>query len=86
MIDPLRLSFELACSVEHAFTTWTARIGSWWPADHTVTGEDDISIVLEPRVGGRIYERTGAGAEHDWGRGHRMGSAVAPGLQLAPAT
>jgi hypothetical protein len=68
MIEPLRLSFELACSVEHAFSTWTDRIGSWWPADHTVTADDELSVVLEPRVGGRIYERTGAGAEHDWGQ------------------
>ena len=36
--------------------------------DHTVTGLDDLEIVLERRVGGRIYERTPDGEEHDWGR------------------
>ncbi len=67
MSEPLRLSFEVACSAEHAFTTWTSRIAAWWPADHTVTGEPGIQVVLEPGVGGRIYERTPGGIEHDWG-------------------
>jgi Activator of Hsp90 ATPase homolog 1-like protein len=46
---------------------WTSRIGTWWPADHTVTGDRDVAIVLESGVGGRIYERTADGAEYDWG-------------------
>lgn len=66
MIEPLRLSFDVACSAEHAFAVWTARIGTWWPADHTVTGEPDF-VILEAGPGGRIYERTSAGVEHDWG-------------------
>ena len=67
MIEPLRLSFEVACPAEHAFRVWTAKISRWWPADHTVTGEPGLDVVLEPRVGGRIFERTAAGAEHEWG-------------------
>ncbi|MGZ4460334.1 MAG: SRPBCC domain-containing protein [Nocardioidaceae bacterium] len=67
MIEPLRLSFDVDCPVEHAFTVWTAGIGSWWPADHTVTGEAGLTVVLEREVGGRIYERTAAGDEHEWG-------------------
>lgn len=46
---------------------WTSRIGTWWPADHTVTGDRDVAIVLESGVGGWIYERTADGAEYDWG-------------------
>ena len=67
MIDPLRMSFEVACPVAHAFDTWTRRISTWWPADHTVTGESDLLVVIEGRPGGRIFERTSAGAEHEWG-------------------
>lgn len=67
MIEPLRLSFEVDCPVERAFEVWTGRIGRWWPADHTATGEPDLEIVLETRVGGRIFERTRDGIEHDWG-------------------
>ena len=68
MGEPLRLTFDVACSPEHAFTTWTARIDTWWPRDHTVGGDDVAAVVLEPVVGGRIFERTESGAEHDWGR------------------
>ena len=67
MTSPLRISFDVACSAEHAFAMWTSRIGTWWPADHTVTGDRDLAVVLESGVGGRIYERTADGVEHDWG-------------------
>ena len=39
----------------------------WWPPDHTYTGQDDLQIVLEGRVGGRIFERTRDGVEWEWG-------------------
>jgi hypothetical protein len=61
------MSFDVACSSEHAFSMWTARIGSWWPPDHTVSAEADVAVVLQAGVGGRIYERTPDGREHDWG-------------------
>jgi hypothetical protein len=68
MIEPLRISFEVDRSAAHAFTVWTADIGRWWPADHTTTGDLDLEVTLEPRVGGRIYERTADGREFDWGQ------------------
>jgi uncharacterized protein YndB with AHSA1/START domain len=67
VIEPIRLSFEVDCGAEHAFEVWTSRIDQWWPADHTVSGEDDATVVLERRTGGRIFERTTTGVEHDWG-------------------
>src|SRR4051794_21090970 len=67
MTEPLRLSFEVACRRDHAFDVWTRRIGAWWPADHTATGEAGLTIVLEPRLGGRIYQRDGHGTEIGWG-------------------
>ena len=67
MTEPLRLTFRVACPPAHAFRVWTARTSLWWPADHTVTGEDGLDVVIEPHVGGRIFERTAAGREEDWG-------------------
>lgn len=67
MTPPLRLSVDVACTPAHAFSVWTEDISSWWPADHTVTGESGSRIVLEGRIGGRIFERTRSGAEHEWG-------------------
>ncbi len=39
----------------------------WWPRGHTMSGDTDVQIVFEPHVGGRIFERTLSGVEHDWG-------------------
>ena len=67
VIEPIRLEFDVACPPARAFEVWTGRISDWWPADHTVSGEADLSVVLEARRGGRIFERTSAGLEYDWG-------------------
>jgi hypothetical protein len=61
------MTFTVDCPAVHAFTVWTARISAWWPADHTVSGDAGLDVVLEPIVGGRIFERTQSGVEHDWG-------------------
>ncbi len=63
---PLRMSFDVACSADHAFRVWTSGLGTWWPPDHTVTGRAE-AVVLTGGVGGRIYERTADGVEHEWG-------------------
>ena len=67
MIEPIRLAFEVDCPADHAFDVWTGRIAQWWPSDHTVSGETGLAVVLEGREGGRIFERTAAGVEHEWG-------------------
>jgi uncharacterized protein YndB with AHSA1/START domain len=66
MTRPLRVTFDVDCPPEHAFSVWTSKLGTWWPRDHTVSGEPE-EIVLETRPGGRIYERTAGGEQHDWG-------------------
>lgn len=67
MTEPLRLEFTVGCSPEHAFEMWSTKASLWWPHDHSVSAEPGISVTFEPRAGGRIYERTLAGVEHDWG-------------------
>ena len=57
MTAPLRMEFDVGCSAEHAFTVWTSGIGTWWPADHTVTGRADLDIVLQRGVGGSTSAR-----------------------------
>jgi uncharacterized protein YndB with AHSA1/START domain len=64
-VKPLEITFEVGCDAERAFALWTERAAVWWPPGHTVSG-DPVAIVFEP--GGRIFERTGTGEEHDWGR------------------
>ncbi|WP_375387450.1 SRPBCC domain-containing protein [uncultured Amnibacterium sp.] len=66
-IPPLRISVDVACSAEHAFHVWTARIAAWWPVGHRATDEAGTEVVLEPRLGGRLLERTSSGREVQWG-------------------
>ena len=66
MSDALTLDFEVRCDVAHAFEVWTARTSMWWPADHTVSGVPKAEVTIEPRVGGRIFERANE-TEHEWG-------------------
>lgn len=66
MTAPLVVEFEVAADVAHAFSTWTERCASWWPAAHTVSGGAE-AITFESRPGGRIFERGPDGVEHDWG-------------------
>jgi len=68
VIEPLRITFEVDCSPDHAFATWTRRATAWWPPEHTVSHEPGAEIVFEPRRGGRIFERTKRGNEIEWGQ------------------
>ena len=57
MTDALKLEFDVAAPVPHAFEVWTSRIDLWWPRDHTVSRDAAATIVFEPRRGGRIFGR-----------------------------
>ena len=66
-MDPLELEFTVECPVEDAFDLWARRTSMWWPKGHSVSADPGLAVTFEPRVGGRIFERTPDGAEHDWG-------------------
>ena len=66
-MTPLIVEFTVDAPCAHAFDVWANRPSLWWPKAHTVAGTDDVEIVFEGQPGGRIFERTGDGAEHDWG-------------------
>jgi uncharacterized protein YndB with AHSA1/START domain len=55
-------------SIENAFRVFTEQHGSWWPKGHHIGASVPQTAVIEPRVGGRWYERAEDGAECDWGR------------------
>jgi uncharacterized protein YndB with AHSA1/START domain len=67
MIEPIEIDFTVACDREHAFDVWTSRTTLWWPVEHTVSAAPGVAVTFEPRGGGRIFERTPAGDEHEWG-------------------
>jgi uncharacterized protein YndB with AHSA1/START domain len=64
----IRKSVTVRVPVETAFRVFTAELGSWWPlATKSVSQEDAETVVVEPSVGGRVYERARSGEQHTWG-------------------
>ena len=53
----------------HAFNVFTEHFGLWWPlATHKLGKQDAITAIIEPKRGGRWFERSADGTECDWGR------------------
>jgi len=56
-------------SQSHAFNVFVEHHGEWWPLDRYHIGSAPAeTAVIEPRVGGRWFERGRDGRECDWGR------------------
>jgi uncharacterized protein YndB with AHSA1/START domain len=53
--------------IERAFAVFTEGFGRWWPASHHIGEAELADAIIEPRAGGRWYERTRDGSECDWG-------------------
>jgi hypothetical protein len=80
---PLQMTYDMACSAEHASEVGTTRLSTWWPAGHSASGQAGTLVMLEPRVGGRTFERTPDRTEFDWGRspcGARRGALDTYGI------
>ena len=61
-------SVTVSVPVARAFEVFTVEIGTWWPLrTHAVDTERSETVVMEGRVGGRLFERTPTGEEHVWG-------------------
>jgi uncharacterized protein YndB with AHSA1/START domain len=61
-------SIVVAVPRAHAFRVWTEQVGLWWPPGHRLSKDPSATFRLEARPGGRLYERTDDGREHDYGR------------------
>jgi uncharacterized protein YndB with AHSA1/START domain len=65
---PVRKSLVVKADVERSFKAFTHRMGSWWPKSKSVGSSPPVEVVVEPRVGGRWYERGEDGSESEWGK------------------
>jgi uncharacterized protein YndB with AHSA1/START domain len=54
-------------SRERAFRVFTEQFFSWWPASHHIGKAELADAIIEPRAGGRWYEKGVDGVECDWG-------------------
>jgi len=92
-IEPLVKAVVVPGQPGIVFELFTSRMGEWWPlATHSVAGDDAVDARVEPGTGGRIFEVTRDGAEHEWGRvlewepGRRIAFDWYPGLPVSSAT
>lgn len=68
-IEPaVRKRVTVAAPLALTFEVFTARLETWWPmATHHIGEADCAAVVIEPKVGGRWFERGADGRECDWG-------------------
>jgi len=64
----VRKSIRVKAPIERAFSVFVEQMETWWPATHHIGITPFEAIFVEPRVGGRWYERNAKGELCDWGK------------------
>ncbi|NIR45947.1 MAG: ATPase [Gemmatimonadetes bacterium] len=64
----VRVSVTVEAPIERAFEVFAERGDDWWPRSYGLGEWERSDLILEPREGGRWYERASDGRECDWGR------------------
>jgi uncharacterized protein YndB with AHSA1/START domain len=67
-IAPIAHSVEVKAPPDRAFELFAANMGAWWPRGRTPAKNPHVDIILEPREGGRWFERDSEGNESQWGK------------------
>jgi uncharacterized protein YndB with AHSA1/START domain len=62
----VRHEIVVEAPVERAFRVFTEQLDQIKPRDHNLLAADIEATVLEPRAGGRIYDRGVDGSECEW--------------------
>ena len=67
---PIRKTVRVAAAPARAFDIFTKGISRWWLKDFTIntTRSPIKDVIMEPRAGGRWFERGEDGSECDWGK------------------
>ncbi|MFL6128968.1 MAG: SRPBCC family protein [Mycobacteriales bacterium] len=64
----VRRSVTVGAPADRAFAVFTEGFDGWWPVEHHIGASPPQVRTMEPREGGRWYERAADGTECDWGR------------------
>lgn len=68
-LEPVRKTVVVQTSQARAFQVFTQGMDRWWPRQSHHIGKAEMAeCILEPREGGRWYERGVDGSECDWGK------------------
>jgi uncharacterized protein YndB with AHSA1/START domain len=65
-IAPIVRSVQVKAPPPRAFELFTAHIGKWWGKG--IGKNPHVDVIIEPRVGGRWFERDAQGNETQWGK------------------
>ena len=67
---PIRRSVEVKVPPARAFEIFTAGASRWWLRTHSISATKSPikDVVIEPRAGGRWFERGEDGSECEWGK------------------
>ncbi|MCM5682739.1 SRPBCC family protein [Schlegelella sp. S2-27] len=63
----VRKTVTIEAPAAHVFSVFVERIDAWWPRKNRIGRTESFVATIEPRVGGRWYERGDDGSECDWG-------------------
>jgi len=66
-VSPVKKSIRVNASQTRAFEVFTARFDAWWPKSHHIGQTAMKEAIIEPRQGGRWYEKGEDGSECQWG-------------------
>jgi uncharacterized protein YndB with AHSA1/START domain len=67
VIEVVRKTVTVDCTVEEAFRVFTADATSWWPVDsHSLHGDRVERVVFEEHEGGEVYELAADGQRGHW--------------------
>jgi Activator of Hsp90 ATPase homolog 1-like protein len=66
-IAPVRRDITVEVGRQRAFEFFTGQMARWWNPRHHIADQPFVDLVVEPREGGRWFERDAAGIECQWG-------------------
>ena len=66
-VPPVVKAVTVRAAPAQAFALFAHDLPRWWPLAQFHTGPDPVECAIEPRVGGRVFERAADGRETLWG-------------------
>jgi uncharacterized protein YndB with AHSA1/START domain len=66
-VPPVVKAVSVRAAPARAFDLFARDLARWWPLAQFHTGADPVDCAIEPRVGGRVFERAADGNETEWG-------------------
>jgi uncharacterized protein YndB with AHSA1/START domain len=66
-IAPIVRTVTVKAGPKRAFDLFVSNMERWWPLSHHIGKTPFTAVIMEPKVGGRWFERDASGAECQWG-------------------